>query len=453
MNKRALIALLILWGPSFSRAGEIVKKDGSVIYGQIVEENDKEVVIAASRKGMSMRMAIYRTEIASIDKNAAEPAAAPAVERTKAAATAKGEPVAPPIIKHSGPVYYRIPLRGTVGRTFVASILEKALDDAATRSPTVVVLEIDSSGGSIAEVPGLIDIITRHNKSLRIVVCVKSAMSAAAITALCVEDIYMQKGATIGAAVAFKLTPAGTPANINEKMQSAWRARCRSAAEMGKHSPLLADGMTDSSTSIYLRTTDGRPSLSSKPEPGSQRFKEPGKVLAMTASEAVRCGLARGEVADFDDLGKVMGFTKWTECKGTGEAWVEWLEKRLEVGSKEWKVVESQFDKAMSVATANDPGPYEYAGTDADSVKTWNVRSNLCADALKNAEGELWRLMRLASDYPELAAEPIYLDSEAISHIRNNISDIRRRVEAGRLRVPEKPAPKREPEHHPIIGG
>src|SRR4051812_42035823 len=76
--------------PSLAWAGQIVKKDGSVVYGQIVEENEKEVVIATSRKGMSLKMAIYRTEIKAIDKNAVEPTS-PTVEPAKTVAPpAKG---------------------------------------------------------------------------------------------------------------------------------------------------------------------------------------------------------------------------------------------------------------------------------------------------------------------------------------------------------------------------
>jgi membrane-bound ClpP family serine protease len=83
------------------------------------------------------------------------------MNQKKAAATsapaANGEPKPPPVVKHAGPTYYLAPLRGEVGTSMLAANLEKVLADAATRSPTVVVLQMDSPGGSVAEVGSLRD--------------------------------------------------------------------------------------------------------------------------------------------------------------------------------------------------------------------------------------------------------------------------------------------------------
>ena len=46
------------------------------------------------------------------------------------AAPANNEPKPPPVVKHTGPTYYLVPLRGEVGTAMIASNLEKMLADA-----------------------------------------------------------------------------------------------------------------------------------------------------------------------------------------------------------------------------------------------------------------------------------------------------------------------------------
>ena len=61
------------------------------------------------------------------------------------------KPTAPEIKKYDVPTYYIIPLKGMVGKTFVASVLEESLEDAVQREPTVVILDVDSPGGLLAK--------------------------------------------------------------------------------------------------------------------------------------------------------------------------------------------------------------------------------------------------------------------------------------------------------------
>src|SRR5207248_2234124 len=121
----------------------------------------------------------------------------------------------------------------------------------------------------------------------RIVVWMRDAASAAAITCLCVDEIYMLKTATFGAATAYRRTADGTPEALEEKMQAVWRARGRSAAELGKHPAVVADAMIDRWTTVYAREVGGRTVLLPKHEAGAVAVNEPGHLLMLTADEAV----------------------------------------------------------------------------------------------------------------------------------------------------------------------
>ena len=144
------------------------------------------------------RCRAWQLSDAEIAKRLAEMNQKKAVPATSA--TSNAEPAAPPVVKHAGPTYYLAPLRGQVGTSMIASNLEKMLADAAT--------SLADGGGDPDGFAGRGDRGSRSagqrhhqvQKQMRIVVWVHKAISAAAITSLCVDEIYVQKGAVFGAA-------------------------------------------------------------------------------------------------------------------------------------------------------------------------------------------------------------------------------------------------------------
>jgi len=420
-----------------ARADVLDTTDGRTFDGTLISKTPEEIIFEVQRFGAKAKMRFDPKIVASIREGVSSaPAAAPAATKpapAPAAGTAGAAPTAPPVVKHKDPVYYRIPLRGEVGSTFVADILEKSLADAATRSPTAVVLEIDSPGGQVGEVDKLIGAIAKYKKQLRIIVVIRRAISAAAITALTADEIYMHEAATFGGATAYRLTASGIPENINEKMQSIWRARGRSAAEIGGHSPLLAEAMIDGSTAVYLQEAGGKKVMSLTREPGAVLFKPSGRLLTMTAQESVQCGMARGIVHDLAELGTAVGHPRWTECEGVGVVLTDWWEKHLEAGNKEWAACLSRLRSAVSQAVANDPGQFnDYnGGRAADVVRKWNTRSNLCVESLRRADVEFAKLQKLTVEFDHLVKEKPELEASRESLLR-----VRQSIEAGKLRMP-----------------
>ena len=424
---------------------EITRSDGSIVRGEIVSEDDAKVVINVSRLGMTSKVSILKSEIAEINRTAGggKPAAVPAATSapstiapapggaSSGAAPKKGEPTPPPIVKNAGPVYYVIPLRGTVGVTMVSSILDKSLADAVARKPSVVILDIDSGGGMIQEVEKLIEVISKYKKQVRIVVYTKQALSAAAITALSVDEIYVQSGATFGAATAWRMTPDGTPEAVAEKMASIWRARGRSAAELGNHSPLLAEAMIEADRPLYLAMENGKPVILAEKTPGSTLLKAPRRLLTLTAREAVACGLAKAVVESPAELGKLLGFEGWKECQGVGVEMAHWWAKCVEAADKDWKTSLARLDEAFRAARVADPSSYnDYQQNDMESVRKWNERTNKCVASLRVAENNMLTMAKMADEFPHLGA-----DREGIDDARRHIAEMRVKIEASKVRV------------------
>ncbi len=340
----------------------VVLKDGTILEGQVIESSARAVALTTDLEDPSSQRLIPRDTISRIvrvnDKGDLMPlgAATSQPERTWGVPP---DPVAPPVMNRpAGPTYCRVPLRGDVGLTITARVLDRSLADAFARGPTVVVLDIDSPGGLIDEAGEIIRVLRRYGPQLRIVALAGQDLSAAAIITMSVKEIYIRPTGTIGAATAYSTALSGMPKDVAEKVQSAWRAVARSSAEQGGHNPLLAEAMIDSSLALHLATVDGKKVV--RQGNGPQMLVRKGSVLALTAQEAVGCGLALGVADDFAELGKALGLAGWTECPGLGALLAEHQAKRIEALSAEMKKIGERFGDHLAEAIKADPSSGAY---------------------------------------------------------------------------------------------
>ncbi len=415
-----------------ARGDTLVTKDGRTFEGRIISRG-KSVVFEAHKYGSKITVTIPSTNVASLTEGAVKaPTYKPPVRPTKRKwGNLPPEPKAPPITVHRGATYYVIPLVGEVGKTFVADVLERSLADAARRRPTAVILHVDSPGGRIDEVERLVAAIRKYKKGLRIVVLVKRAISAAAITSMACDEIYVQPSSIIGAATAFRVTPKGTAAAIDEKMQSVWRAIARNTASIGGHSPLLANAMVDASMELYVVERGGKKVIVDRRPLGGATVTRRGRLLAMTADESVACGLALGKAEDFADLGKRLKRPGWTECEGVGKALAEYRAKALKVLTEDMNAIKKKYDEHMTSAVESAPwrGKYEYYSNTGkftrSSWRRWNERSRKCVGYLMRAQGDLSEAAAIAEKFPRIFGSPKWIreQEERIKAARKKIAE------------------------------
>ncbi len=339
-----------------ARADLVVRNDGKVFEGQVLSQNDQEVVFLPDQSDASATEHISKNSYSRLLITDAQGALLKdsAPPRPVMKFSAPADPVAPPILAApKGPSYYLIPLHGEVGETVLADALEKSLADAEKRHPTVVVLDIDSPGGMVDESRQIINILHRYNKKLRIVALTSEDLSAAAVFTLSVKEIYVKSSSTIGAATSYMPSNLLLPPKLEEKMQSAWRATARNSAEEGGHDPQLADAMIDDDRELHWETVGGKPVI--KEGPGDHMVSRKGKVLTLTSHEAVDCGLASGEADDLDELASALKLDKWTEIKGLGTLLADSLPKRLEAYKAAMDNIGTDFAKDLASAQKDDP--------------------------------------------------------------------------------------------------
>jgi hypothetical protein len=412
--KRVLTVLFVLSSlAGLAAADTLVTTDGKRYEGRLIRRTRNEVVFEVHKYGAKMTRTFRADRVRSV-KESQEAKVARKPQETRPAKPAEAEagplppePPAPPIVKHDGPTYYLIPLRKVVGRELVAHVLVKALADAEKRKPDVVVLHVDSPGGLIAEVEPLIKAVRDHSKKLRIVVLVKRALSAAAVTALAAKEIYFEPEGIFGAATAFRMTPEGAGMAVEEKMQSVWRAVARSAAETGGHDALLAEAMIDRQLSLYVAESDGRKVI--KQGTGPNMVTRRGRLLTLTDKEARACGLSAGTAKDVGDLGKLLGYPSWKECRGHGTLLADHWEKTVEAIDEQLEALWEKYQHNIQRATDNYPWRYQYSKWATgprqgkftpDSQARWRKRSGICAAFLAKAEKNMEAAAALIENMP-----------------------------------------------------
>jgi membrane-bound serine protease (ClpP class) len=132
-------------------------------------------------------------------------------------------------------------------------------------------------------------------KEKTIVYIDNNAASAGALIAIACDKIYMSRGSSMGAASV--VNPKGEV--LPEKYQSYMRGLMRATAEAKKRNPKVAEAFVDPNIEV--------PGINPK-----------GKVLTLTASEAIKVGFCEGEVNSVQEVLKAEGLdANYTEHKET----------------------------------------------------------------------------------------------------------------------------------------
>ena len=170
----------------------------------------------------------------------------------------------------------RIPIDGTIDLG-LGPFVERSLEAAGEAGARFVILDINTPGGRVDAAWQIVDAI--QESPVPVYAYVDRALSAGAMIALATEAIYVRPGATLGAAT--PVTGGGEKAS--EKMVSAMRSEFRALAEARGLNPRIAEAMVDEEVEI-----DG--------------VVAAGKLLTLSADEAIQTGYARASYRSLGDL-------------------------------------------------------------------------------------------------------------------------------------------------------
>lgn len=169
-----------------------------------------------------------------------------------------------------------------------ARYLKRQYNEAEKRNADLVVITIDTPGGSVASMLEIKNLIVEASIDTAAFVNT-SAFSAGAFIALSAKHVFMANGATMGAAT--PVVPSfedGGMRKASEKEVSAMRAEIRAIAELRGRNPDIAEAMVDESV-VLTRAKHGVDSPA-------------GKLLTLTADEAAKTKMADGKANSITDI-------------------------------------------------------------------------------------------------------------------------------------------------------
>ncbi len=323
-----LATAVLLVAEGAGAADEVVRTNGSVVTGQIVSETEQAVTIDVGRNGAKMLVEIPRKDVAAIQRSL--PTTQPATQATaEGDATAGGQAGSTPASQSGGQAagpgqaptsqeagtddattYCVVPLQGEIGVEITADLLRKGLQVAKRCNPDVVVLRINSPGGSASELERILAVL-REERQIRIVVYVEKAFAAAAAIACACPTIMMAEGSRIGAGGGVQAAVGGTGDGTQDNPAAYHSAVMRTAGQAGGHSELLLRGMAEPDLELCLQDVDGKTVVAEGRD--GQILKSKGTILELVAEDAVRLGLARACVRSCEEIGTRMGIDPWRE--------------------------------------------------------------------------------------------------------------------------------------------
>ncbi|MEH7247934.1 nodulation protein NfeD [Neobacillus niacini] len=185
-----------------------------------------------------------------------------------------------------GEVVYVVPIEKTVEKGLHA-FLKRAVETAEHENADVIIFEINTPGGAVDAAADIGKLLTSTN--IKTVAFINNrALSAGAYISLNMDEIYMVKGATMGAAAIIDQN--GNTAG--KKAESYWFAEMKNAAMHADRDPIYALAMADEDVDL--------------PEYGAEK----GKLLTLTSEQAVKVKYAEGIVNNLDELLELLGYTE-----------------------------------------------------------------------------------------------------------------------------------------------
>lgn len=208
----------------------------------------------------------------------------------------------PGAVSAQRPVVYRIPVDGVI-ELGIAPFIRRSLREADQAGARAAILEVNTLGGRVDAALDIVDAIAATTVPVYAFVHPR-AISAGALISVAADSVFMTPDALIGASTV--VTGEGQAAS--EKAQSAMRAQYRAIAERRGIDPRVGEAMVDPDIEI----------------PG---VVEKGKLLTLTADEAVRVGYAV-EIAGFEALLDSLG-VEGAEIRVAQVNWAETLVRFL----------------------------------------------------------------------------------------------------------------------------
>ncbi len=323
--------LLPSWNAAYA-IDRITLKDGTVVEGEITRELDGYYFIKTSIGGIEQTANYGPSQVSKVERNAGAKANPSGEAATSDASPSipVTTPVAPPVSSgRKVPKAAVITLGGggekdMVGIFITAEALRRAIpmleQELGNDRSGVVVVRIHSGGGMVSEIAKVSDILhNEYKKRFRTVAWIENAISAAAMSPLCIEEIYFTTEGRYGGCVAFRTLDSPVEGIglqellvMAEKFSDRGHYDRKIMRSMQIQDPLSASVDANGDVHFFADLTSGDIIVN--------RQKE---ILTLNAVTAAKIKFSKGTADSLDELTKLMGYQElqWVGEKAKDVPW------------------------------------------------------------------------------------------------------------------------------------
>jgi len=353
--------------------------------------------------------------------------------------------------------YLELPLKGKLGEEITASGVEKALKSAKAAGIRNIVFSVDSSGGDQMVCKDLVNLLGAADKDFKFYALVTEATGTAVVFIVRADKIFVRPDAKLGGV---KLNTAkieqdtGVGADV---ILSNIALNAGVQAKMRGRSAELIQAMIDPMEPVFAWKDAGKVEFGRSLPKGTAKENillehKGGKVLTLTAAEAVALGFAEKYEGGADGLGKVLGVDGWAAKGNAGATMTEAAadEKKVQEGQKNDRqkflidqnrkrreATKTGIERCLDVAHSWNPklgtystqkewggywdsnGGYDTGRLTPEARRKWQDRTSITVDYLSKAQGGVVEMKRLEKEakgmgqeltYPEGKLDTIYED-------------------------------------------
>jgi hypothetical protein len=322
----AALALAIL-GPalmSFNQAlaDQLIFEDGRVWEGTILIERDELIKFRMEIGGieqvhwvsMDDLKRVVREEEGSGD-------AATTSEKEEKARPKNVEDFDPDV-----PTLVFIPMEEMVGTYMNRKPLKEALEKAAELGDNAIaVLVFNSGGGMLMEIQPMSDLIEEYKKKIRVVAWIKSAISAAAMTAHAIPEIYFMPEGNYGGCTGFFFNGSSYEEVSGEDLEQVLLMMER-ISERGGYDPLI---MRKMQVNWFGLTADISPDgvVTYHPDDSGEFMVNPEReILTFNSRTAMQFRFGKGVAETEEELADLLQLTEWQRADFGEEIMWDWHE-------------------------------------------------------------------------------------------------------------------------------
>ncbi len=327
------------WRGDLNETVQVVYLEGGgerTIEGKLLRADKNLVVVEGTVAGKVGKKTIFTGDIRAMKSLAA--AAAPATAPAAAASGTATAPAAKPDDKaaaasptaegaaqgvHGLPANYKgvfvLPLEGMVGPAFRNEDIKAMGEEADKYGPgQIIVLYIDSGGGSLAEAKEIDETLRDIRKRHRVVAWIREAISAAAFTALHCDEMYFMSVGSMGSMTGFN---SGNFQSMQGESLQGWLDLAGRVAEESGRDGNMARCMIRKELECSVDIPEG-----GGPKDAVWRNDAKGKIvvdtkdtmLCFNASNALAVGVSDGTADSEEELAKLLDLPEWKEASDFG---------------------------------------------------------------------------------------------------------------------------------------